>query len=120
MLRETLIGGQKDLIFRGDMPSKVLDPINKRRQIREAIIVLIASHLIPLHDDFSKAERLVPPEKRYARQFLTIKGSSTNSNLGKLEIIGVDITFSEKDVRDIHPHNDDHMVITMRCDKLRD
>lgn len=54
--------------------------------------------------------------RRHICQILTIEGSTISSNLGKMESPESEITFFEKDAPCIHLNDNDHMVITIRCD----
>lgn len=55
--------------------------------------------------------------RRYARRVSNIKDLSNKEGEGELKIPKAKIYFSEKYVIDIHPHNDDPVVITIRCDE---
>lgn len=41
-----------------------------------------------------------------------------NSEIGETKSLEVNIAFSEKDAANIHPHNDDPVVIAVRCNDL--
>lgn len=53
--------------------------------------------------------------KRYARQILSIEDLPKVNIKGELQAPKSMIAFSEKDATGIHPHNDDPMVITVKC-----
>lgn len=55
--------------------------------------------------------------KRYACHILNIEDLSNYVNGGEMKISRVEIAFSEKDVVNIHPYNDDPMVIIVTCDE---
>lgn len=55
--------------------------------------------------------------RRYARQILTKEDLPTGSKIGETKALEVKISFSEKDAICIHPHNDDPIIITIRCDE---
>lgn len=60
-----------------------------------------------------------PTYKEQALQVMIIDGSLVNSMEGVLEASDAKIFFSEKDAAIIHPHNDDHVVITRSMQRLR-
>lgn len=51
--------------------------------------------------------------RRYAHQILTIKGLPNNSDLDEMCAPKYEITFSDRNTIDIHPHDNDPMVITV-------
>lgn len=55
--------------------------------------------------------------QRYACQILTKEDLPTSSKIGETKALEVKISFSEKDAICIHPHNDDPIIITIRCDE---
>lgn len=57
--------------------------------------------------------------RKYACQILTIEGSPTSSDMAELEAIEYEISFFEKNVADTHPHDDNPVVITVRCDNWK-
>lgn len=59
--------------------------------------------------------RLVLPRRRYARLILIVEGSPFNHNSSKKEALESEIT-SKNDALYIHPHDNDPMVIIVRCD----
>lgn len=60
----------------------------------------------------------ISSSKRYSRKILTIGVSSTYFDTGETDDPKDDMAFFEKDTININPHNDDSMVIIMRCDDL--
>lgn len=55
---------------------------------------------------------------RYARQVLTIEHSPTNSDSSNKGAMEFEINFFESDAVGIHSHDNDPMVIIVRCDDL--
>lgn len=56
------------------------------------------------------------PQREYARQILTIEDLPIDPKKGETKAPEAEISFSKKDEACVHPHNDDPMVITVRCD----
>lgn len=65
---------------------------------------------------FAKGEQTSSTSRRYARQVLNIEDLPKELNQGEPKILQIDINFF-KDTIGIHPHNEDPMVITIRCDQ---
>lgn len=56
--------------------------------------------------------------KRYTRQILSIENLLEAKIEGELRTPEATVAFSDKDSFDIHPHNDDPMVINIKCKYL--
>lgn len=65
---------------------------------------------------FTRDRETRSTNRRYARQFLIVEGSPISSDLDEKKTTEYVITLSKNDVASIHPHDNDPMVITMRCD----
>lgn len=76
---------------------------------------MYATPLIPSHEDSPGGGETNSTRRKYVRRILTIKGSPTNSDLGDMEALESKIAFFEKDTTRIQTHDNDHMIIIIRC-----
>lgn len=76
---------------------------------------MYATPLIPSHEDSIGGGETNSTRRKYVHQILTIKGSPTNSNLGDMEPLESKIAFFEKDTTRIQTHDNDPMIIIVRC-----
>ena len=61
----------------------------------------------------------ISSRRRYAHQVLNIEDLSNKEGGGKSKTSVSKISFSKKDAVNINPHNDDPVVITVRCDEWK-
>lgn len=64
---------------------------------------------------FTRGRETSFTHKRYAHKILTVEGSPTSPNSGKKITLNSEITFSEKEAIGIHMHDNDPMIIIVRC-----
>lgn len=63
---------------------------------------------------FARGRDTSSAQKRHACQILVIDGSPIDSETFQSETLEANITFSKKDAIDIHPHNNNPMVISVQ------
>lgn len=76
---------------------------------------MYATPLKPSHEDSPGDGETNSTRRKYVRQILTIKGSPTNSDFGNMEALESKIAFFEKDTTRIQTHDNDPIIIIVRC-----
>lgn len=61
----------------------------------------------------------ISSRRRYVHQVLNIEDLSNKEGGGEPKTSESKISFSKKDAANINPHNDDPVVITVRCDEWK-
>lgn len=114
MSRETPHKGQEDPPFWDKMLLGVAGLERVKKQVRGDKIV--RHTLNTFVEGFAWGRHARLSRIRYAQKIFTIKISPTSSDLGEMNAPEYEISFSKKDIAGIHPHDNYHMVITVRCD----
>lgn len=92
--------------------------INKAKEMPKCEGKKVIRHMLnTMAEVFAIGEETSSTHKSYTRQILNIEDPPDVEGEGETQAPGATIAFSKKDATSIHHHKDDHMVITVKCNK---